>query len=160
MKNRLIHTTTLLLAGLAMLTLGACSKSKREEVADKTKEVYKDTKEAVKEAAHDTKVAVVEGWGNLKDYTFEKRSDFTLQLKARQADFEAGVSKLRAEYSEATASASRKAAMSELKDSEATYKEKLAALGNATADTWDAGRDDVAHAWDRVQASYAKARAN
>lgn len=159
MKNKLIHTTTLLVTGFALLALGACSKSKREEVADKTKEVYADTKAAVKEAAHDTKVAVVEGWGNLKDYTFEKRSDFSLQLKAKQASFESEVSKLRAEYSEADASASRKAAMSELKDSEATYKEKLSAMGNATADTWDAARDDVAHAWDRVQASYAKARA-
>ena len=50
--------------------------------------------------------------------------------------------------------------MNELKDSEASYKEKLSAMGNATADTWDAARDDVAAAWDRVQASYAKARAN
>lgn len=149
MKNKLIRTITLLVTGLALLTLAACSKSKREDIADKTKDVYQDTK-----------AAVVEGWGNLKDYTFEKRSDFTLKLKARQADFEAGVSKLRAEYSEATASASRKAAMNELKDSEANYKEKLAAMGNATADTWDAARDNVAAAWDRVQASYAKARAN
>lgn len=160
MKNKLIHTTTLLVTGLALLTLAACSKSKREDITDKTTEVYQDTKATVKEVAHDTKAAVVEGWGNLKDYTFEKRSDFSLKLKARQADFEAGVSKLRADYSEATASASRKAAMSELKNSEADYKEKLAAVGNATGDTWDAARDNVIAAWDRLQASYAKARAD
>jgi len=149
MKNKLIHSTLLLATGLALLNFAACSKAKREDIADKSKEAYQDTK-----------AAVVEGWDNLKDYTFEKRSDFTLKLKAKQADFEAGVSKLRADYSEAQASASRKAAMNELKDSEASFKEKFAAMGNATADTWDAARDDVAAAWDRVQASYAKARAN
>ncbi len=160
MKNKLLRTTTLLGTALAALTLAACSKSKREDIADKTKEVYQDTKATVKEAAHDTKVAVVQGWDNLKDYTFEKRSDFTLKLKAQQADFEAGMSKLRADYSDATASASRKAAMNELKDSEADYKEKLAAIGTATADTWASARDNVAASWDRLQASYAKARAN
>lgn len=160
MKNTFLRSTTLLATALAMLTLAACSKSKRDEIADKSKDAYQDTKTAVKEVAHDTKVAVVKGWDNLKDYTFEKRSEFTLQLKAQQADFEAGVSKLRAEYSEASANASRKAAMAELKDSEANYNEKFAAVGNATADTWTAARDDVAAAWDRLQASYAKARAN
>ena len=148
MKNKLLLSTTLLAASFAALTFAGCSKSDREEAADKTKEAYADTK-----------AAVVTGWDNLKDFTFEKRNDFTTTLKARQADLEAGVSKLRAEYSEANASASRKAAMAELKDSEANSKEKLAAVGNATADTWTAARDDVAAAWDRLQASYAKARA-
>jgi hypothetical protein len=49
--------------------------------------------------------------------------------------------------------------MDELKASESDYKEKLSAMGNATADTWDAARDNVAAAWDRLQVSYAKARA-
>lgn len=148
MKNKYIPTTALLLAGFAALAFAGCSKSDRDEAADKTKEAYQDTK-----------TAVASGWNNLKDYTFEKRNDFTATLKARQADLEAGISKLRAEYSEANASASRKAAMAELKNAEADYKAKLAAVGNATADTWTAARDDVAAAWDRLQASYAKARA-
>jgi hypothetical protein len=148
MKYQRITTTALLASSLTLLALAGCSKSKQESIADSTKAVYQDTK-----------AAVVKGWDNLKDYTFEKKSDFTATLKARQADLEAGVSKLRAEYSEASASASRKAAMNELKDSEANYQDKLAAVGNATADTWTAARDDVAAAWDRLQASYAKARA-
>jgi hypothetical protein len=157
MKTR--FTSTLLIAGLAGLVLTGCSERKRDDLTEKTKDAYQDTKAAVKEIAQDTKAAVVAGWGDFKAYTFEKRSDFTLALKARQADLEAGISKLRAEYSEANASASRKAAMNELKDSEANYKAKLAAVGNATADTWTAARDDVAAAWDNLQASYARARA-
>lgn len=148
MKNKSIHATALLLTGFAALALAGCSKNDRDDVADNTKAAYQDTKSAI-----------AAGWDNVKNYTFEQRSDFTTTLKARQADLEAGISKLRAEYSEANASASRKAAMAELRDSEADFKEKLAALGNATSDTWTAARDDVAAAWDRLQASYANARA-
>ena len=148
MKSKTLPTLILLSTGLAVLTLTACSKSTNEKIADSTKEVYKDTT-----------AAVTKGWDNVKTFTFEKRSDFAAEVKAKQAAFEAEVSKLRADYSDAKASASRKAAMNDLKDSEANYKEKLAAMGTATADTWDSARDNVAAAWDRMQASYAKARA-
>ena len=70
------------------------------------------------------------------------------------------MSELRANYSDATASASRKAAMAELKDSEADYKAKLDALGTATADTWDSAKQNVIASWDKLQASYFKAKAN
>lgn len=149
MKNFLLRSSPLLAIGLAALAFTACSKASRDDVADKTKDAYQDTK-----------AAVANGWDNVKSYTYEKRSDFSLYLKSQQANFDSGMSKLRAEYSEAQASASRKAAMAELKDDEANYKSKLDALGHATADTWTAARDDVAHAWDKLQASYAKARAN
>jgi hypothetical protein len=73
---------------------------------------------------------------------------------------DAQMSELHANYSEAKASASRKAAMAEIKDSEAAYKEKLGALGTATADTWDSAKQNVISAWDHLQASYYKARAD
>ena len=148
MKNKHFHSTTLFAAALAVLAFTACSKEKNETLADKTKDAYQDTK-----------AAVAKGWDNLKDFTFEKRNDFSADLTAKQKAFEADVSKLRADYSDAQASANRKAAMQELKDSEADYKEKFAALGNATSDTWASARDNVAASWDRLQASYAKARA-
>ncbi len=149
MKSKLLSSLALLAAGAAALAFTACNKNDRDEVAAKTNDAYKDTKDAV-----------ARGWDNVKSYTFDKRSDFEKQAKAQEKDFEAGYSKMKSEYSEAQASASRKAAWAELKDSEANYKEKLDALGHATAATWDSTRDDVAAAWDRLQASYAKARAN
>jgi len=145
MKNP-IHLHALL---LSVVLVAGCSKSERTEIADKAKDAYQDTK-----------AAVVRGWENVKSYTFEKRNDFALELKAKQAELDANISRLRAEYSEAQAGASRQAAMEELKNSEADYKSKLGALGTATADTWDAARDDVVAAWDRLQAAYAKARAD
>jgi hypothetical protein len=49
--------------------------------------------------------------------------------------------------------------MEELKNAEADYKEKLKALGNATADTWESAKQNVILAWRRLQAAYYKARA-
>jgi hypothetical protein len=160
MKSLKTPATLLLAASLSLLAFTACSKSERETVADKTKDAYQDTKAVVKDAAIGTKNAVVKGWDNLKSFTFEKRDAFAAEVKLKQAQLDVQVSELRANYAEAKASASRKAAMEELKSSEADYKDKLAALGTATADTWDAARDNVATAWDRLQVSYAKARAS
>lgn len=139
----------LLAAGFAILTLAACSKGERETLSDQAKDAYQDAS-----------AKVSEGWDQLKSYTFEKRQELAAEFNAKEAQLEAEISKVRADYSEAEATASRKAAMAELKDAESDYKQKLGALGTATADTWNATRDNVIAAWDRLQASIAKARAS
>jgi hypothetical protein len=159
MNLKPLITKSLCLTSVALACgLAACSKQERADAADKTKDAYNTAADKAKDAYNDTKAAVSRGWENVKSYSFEKRDDFTKELKAQQESLDANLSKLRAEYSEAQASASRKAAMEELKNSEADYKAKLDALGHATADTWAAARDNVIAAWDRLQASYAKAR--
>lgn len=144
-----IIPVTLLAASLSALAFTGCSKHDRDKAGDKVKEAYQDSKAAVANA-----------WDDVKSYTYEKRSDFSTSAKAMSATMDSKISELRASYSEATASASRKAAMAELKDSEADYKQKLDALGTATADTWDSAKQNVIAAWDKVQASYHKARAD
>lgn len=131
------------------LAVTGCSKSDRAE-----------TTATVKEAAHDTKVALVDAWGEVKGFTFERRDDFHARAKALSAELDVKLGELKANYSEAQATVSRRAAMDELRNSEADYKAKLEALGTATADTWDAAKDNVVLAWDRLQASYHKARAS
>lgn len=148
MKSKPHRLTLLLTLGLIGLAFTACTKADRQTMADKSKDAYQDTK-----------AAVVQGWDNLKSYTFDKRDAFTAEVKLKQAQLDSQLSELRANYAEDKASASRKAAMSELRSSEVDYQEKFAALGTATADTWDAARDNVVAAWDRLQVSYAKARA-
>jgi hypothetical protein len=153
MKNKLHSARTmpvaLLAIGLSALAFAGCSKHDRNEAGDKVKEAYDDSKAAVANA-----------WDNVKSYSFDKKNDFTANAKAVSSKMDSQVSELRANYSEANASASRKAAMAELKDSEADYKAKLDALGNATADTWDSAKQNVIASWDKLQASYYKARAN
>ncbi|MBL9214330.1 MAG: hypothetical protein JNG83_02520 [Opitutaceae bacterium] len=135
-------------AGGAWLGLAGCSKQERADAGAKAREL-----------AQETKTAVAEAWGDVKAYTFEKRDDFSRNAQAMSARMDAQLSELRANYSEAQASASRQAAMAELKSAESDYKAKLAALGQATADTWQAAKDNVVLAWDRLEASYRKARA-
>lgn len=150
-KIRLICYTplALLAAGLTTLALTGCGKDDRTEATNKVKDAYQDTK-----------TALVNAWGDVKSFTFDKRNDFTASAKALTSKMDAQLSDLRANYSEAKASASRKAAMEDLKSSEADYKTKLDALGNATADTWDSAKQNVISSWDHLQASYDKARAD
>jgi hypothetical protein len=142
-------TISLLAAGLTTFGFTGCTKSERAETSAKTGEAIADTKDALSQ-----------GWDHVRTFTFEKRDDFQANAKALTAKMDARMSELHANYSEAKASASRKAAMAEIKDSDAAYKEKLAALGTASADTWDSAKQNVILAWDRLQASYYKARAD
>jgi hypothetical protein len=151
MKIKSVRTlsTAAVIAGFFSFGFTGCNKSDRVDAGAKAEGIVADTKEAL---AH--------GWDSAKSFTFEKRSDFQAQAKALTSKMDAQMSELHANYSEAKASASRKAAMAEIKDSEAAYKEKLGALGTATADTWDSAKQNVISAWDHLQASYYKARAD
>ncbi len=148
MKN---HIPSTLLAALGALALVAAGCNKHDRA---------DATASVKEAARDTQAALSGAWDDVKSFTFDKRDAFSSKAKSMAAQAEVQVSQLRANYSEAQASASRKAAMEELKNSEADYKAKLDALGHASADTWDAAKNNVILAWDKLQASYRKAQAN
>lgn len=141
-------STAVVAAALVTGVVG-CSKQDRADANATAKEAYSDTKSVMSNA-----------WDNVKTFSFDRRDEFTANAKALSARMEAQVSELRAEYSEAKASASRKAAMEELKNSEADYKDKLDALGNATASTWDSAKQNVIAAWDRMQAAFQKARAD
>lgn len=138
-----------LAAALSIFGLTGCNKSDRADVSAKTAAVVADTKDAM---SH--------GRDNVKSFTFDKRDDFQANAKALGSKWDAQLSELHANYSEAKASASRKAAMAELKDAEAAYREKLKALGTATADTWDSAKQNVISSWVHLQASYYKARAD
>ena len=138
-----------LVAGMASVIVTGCNKQDRTAASTAVQDAYTDTNATMSNA-----------WADVKAYSYERRDDFTKSAKALSSKFDAEMSQLRANYSEATASASRKMAMEELKRDEADYKSKLDALGNATAATWDSAKQNVIAAWDKMQASYHKARAN
>lgn len=157
MKRHILLATVPALAIAAALIAG-CNRHDRDQIADNTADAYHDTKSAVKDSYNNAKSSMKDTWNNIRDYSYEKRDDLEDALKSEKRSFDARVSQLRADYSESKASASRREAMNELKDSEANFQEKMSALGNATADTWDAAKQNVIAAWDRLQAAYAKAR--
>lgn len=153
--NSLPHRLAIAAVAFAAVLTG-CNKTQQNSVS----EAADKTGAAIKDAYNDTTAAMSRGWDNFKAHTFEKRDDFTAQAKALSSRMDAQMQEVRTSYSEATASASRKAAMEELKNAEADYKAKTRALGDASAATWDAAKQNVILAWDRLEAAYHKARAN
>ena len=158
MKPHLSNTTGTLAAlalALCALLASGCKENKKEEIKTAADKAVQATQNAVDKA----QVAMSNAWSDLKGYTIEKKADFTAGAKAMSSKLDAQVSELRANFAEAKASARRKEAMEELKNSRAHYVDKLAALGRASADTWEAAKLDVIAAWDKVEAAYHKARA-
>jgi hypothetical protein len=141
-----LFATAAVSAGVLVTLVTGCTREERVDASSKAKEMYADSK-----------AAITRGWDKLKTATFDKRGDVEAQAKALASEMEAQAAKLRANYSEAKASASRKAAMEEFKNAEADYKQKLSALGNASADTWDSAKNNTIAAWERLEAAYRKA---
>jgi hypothetical protein len=142
-------TAGLLAASLAVLAFNGCSRPEQS-----------NAKAQVKDAYEDTKAAMANAWAKVKVHTYKKRGDFAAHAQALSSRMESNLSKLRADYSDAKASASRKAALEELKKSEADYKTKVSALRDATEATWDSAKQNAIASWDRLQAAYDKARAD
>jgi len=134
---------------LVLAALTGCSKQDRTAASTTAQDVYADAKTSLSNVRDDVKA-----------YSFQKKQDFQSSAKVLSAKMAAQVSELRAKYSDAKASASRKLAMEELKNSEIDYRAKLDALGNATAATWDRAKQGVIAAWDKLQASYQNAKAD
>lgn len=138
-----------IIATTAALVATGCTQQEQAEVRAKTRDALAETKATLSEA-----------WTDLKAFTYEKKDEFSATAKSMTSRMDAKLSELRADYSESRASQSRKAAMDELKSSENDYRQKLDALGRATADTWESAKQNVVAAWDRLQASYEKAKAS
>lgn len=147
-RARLIPLS-LLAAGLAVAGVAGCSKETRS-----------DASQTVKNAYADTKASMANAWDNVKSFSFERKDEFAANAKALSSRMDAQLAEVRADYADAKASSSRKAAMDKLKDSEADYKAKVAALGNATSATWESAKQNTIAAWDRLQAAYHEARAD
>lgn len=143
----------------ALVLAAGCSKQDRDSASAKARDAYDRASEATKDAYADTKAAVNKAWDEMKTFTFEQRERFAASAKAMESNMEVQASRLRAEQADAQASASRQAAMAELKNAQADYKQKVAALGNATAATWESAKQNVIVAWNRVEAAYRNARA-
>jgi hypothetical protein len=145
-------------AALLLLNAAGCNRQERTDATNKARDVMTETRDRAKEVYADSKAAVTNAWDDLKSYSYEKRAEFTEASKVKAAQMRAEASRLRAEYSDAKASASRKAAMTELKNSEANYQQKLDALGNATEATWESAKNNVIAARDRLEVALRNAR--
>lgn len=139
---------SLLLVGAIALT--GCGRN----TSDRTSESSARSASSVSSAQTTTN-----NWSELRTSSFDQRSAFNASLTAMSAQIDAEVSQLQTEASSAQASQARKDAIAQVKSDKAAFDEKSAALARATQDTWEQARDEAAAAWDKLQASLAKARA-
>lgn len=143
---------SLLLVGALVLTgCGRNTSDRSGESSARSAGTSASTASAVQSTTHN--------WNELRTYSFDKRSEFNASLTAMSAQIDTEVSQLQVDPSGPTASRSRQDAIAQVKSDKAAFDEKSAALARATQDTWDQARDEVAAAWDKLQASIAKARA-
>jgi hypothetical protein len=136
------------------LAIGAVGCSKSDNSAASSN--LQDAKAAVTNAAVDVKNAAVDSWDSLKDYTYDKRVEFSASMDRMEKSMDDKIAEEKAQ-APSTLSADKQAAIKDYDDAKADLKARLTDLGNATADTWADAKAKVAAAWQRVKADYDKA---
>jgi hypothetical protein len=136
------------------IVIGAsgCSKTDNSSASSN----LQDAKTSVVNAAVDVKNAAVDGWDKLKDYTYDKRVEFSDSMDRMDKTMDDKIAEEKAQAPGAF-SADKQAAIKDYDDARADLKARLADLSNATADTWADAKAKVAAAWRRVKADYDKA---
>lgn len=136
----------------ACLLLTGCSKN------DPAPSVVQKTQDAAKEIAADVKSAAVDSWDSIKDYTYEKRADFSAGLDRLAVKHDSEIKAMNAKLEGLTDAAAQKrdVASKEFAEARASLKTNLAELNAATADTWAAAKVKVADSWKRTQAAFEK----
>ena len=118
---------------VALLFTAGCSKTDKDNAA------------AVEQ---DIKVAATDSWNSIKDFTFEKRVDFSAYMARMSDNMDSRVADLK----------SKGRSVPDYDDARTNLKTSLKNLNNATADTWADAKASAERAWDRVKADYDKAR--
>jgi CHASE3 domain sensor protein len=148
MKSRFL----LIIAPAALLLAAGCSKSQNDKVAD----AAQSATTAVKNAAVDVKDATVDAWDNIKDFTLDRKADFSSGIDKMSKSMDDKIADLKASASSTTDSGKAKA-VKDYDEARADLKAKLSDLDNATADTWASAKANVKTAWDKVKIAYDKA---
>jgi hypothetical protein len=140
----------------AALFLFGCSKT------DNTSATMDKVQADAKAVATDVKTAAVDSWDAIKDFTFDRRSDFStgIDRMAKQLDDKTRDLKAKMAGAPDAASKDRDAAIKEYDEARADLNSKLADLGNATADTWADAKAKVVEAWNRVRAAFDKVKSS
>jgi hypothetical protein len=97
-------------------------------------------------------------WERIKDFTFDRRADFSAGIDRMSKDMDDKTAVFRAKVAAVpdAASRDRDSAMKGYDDARADLKEKRTSLGNATADTWSDAKAKTAQAWKNTKVAYDK----
>jgi hypothetical protein len=97
-------------------------------------------------------------WDRIKDFTYEKRADFSSGIDRMSKDMDEKTAEFRARVAGApdAASRDRDSALKAYDDARADLKSKRDELDSATADTWSSVKAKTAEAWQNTKAAYDK----
>jgi hypothetical protein len=108
----------------------------------------------------DTNVAVgvSDTWDRIKDFTYERRADFSSGIDRMSKDMDAKTAEFRAKVAGVpdAASRDRDSALKSYDDARADLKSKRDELDSATADTWSSVKAKTAEAWRNTKDAYDK----
>ena len=146
------RSLNLLAAALSPAALFLCGCSKTDDSA----KMAQDAKAAAVSAAADVKAAASDSWESIKDFTYERRADFsaTMDRMAKDLDDKTAALKTKVAGVPDDASRERASALQDYDSARADLKARLTELGNATADTWADAKAKADAAWKKVQAAY------
>jgi hypothetical protein len=133
----------------AALMISGCSKS--DNATSPTDQVKADASAVAN--------SVSDSWDSIKDYTYDKRVEFTASFSRMTGRVDDQARDWKAKAS-SSASADRASAIKDYDDARADLKARLKDLDNATADTWADAKDKVDQAWKHVQSAYDKMTAS
>ena len=141
MKTSRLFLLLASLAGPAALLFSGCSK-------------WDDTPSTTTKVSD----AVSDSWTSIKDYTYDKRVEFSASIDRMSAKMDDGTKAVKAKFAGVpdTASRDRESAEKDYDAARADLKARLVDLSNASADTWADAKAKVAQAWQHVQAAYDK----
>jgi len=155
------HTLVLAAAVLPALLLpcGGCSRT--DDTSRKVQEARADAERALTEA----KAAVADSWDAIKDFTYERRADFSAGIErlAKGLDDKAAALRARTSAAPDASEGPRREALRQYDRARAELKARLAELAGASSETWADAKARAFAAWKRLQAAgdrLAKAGAN
>jgi len=169
--NRFIHLFAIALGLTAFTTTGCAEKAKVTEASLPNAKVVAaatitttaaepSTIQVVTTASPD--VASTQ-WSDLKDYTYDQRTQFFTGLKRLEAKVDGQIVELTAKRAAMTSTANTKDwdfAMKEMGNARSYLKSTGEVLGKATPETWNQEKDKVGQAWVRTQEAYTKVKSS
>ncbi|HZZ19688.1 MAG TPA: hypothetical protein VFE25_09980 [Opitutaceae bacterium] len=132
MKTSLSSLIAIAALAPAILLFNGCSRADKDNAST---------------VGQDIKTTASDSWDSIKDYTYEKKADFSAYMSRMDDSMDAKVSDLKAKGKN----------VPDYDDAKSDFKKSLSDLNNATADTWADAKAKSERAWDRVKADYEKA---
>lgn len=125
-------------------------------------QMLKKAQVATSNAMADAGNALAASWENIKDYTYEKRADFSAGFGRMASSLDEQVQALKAKRATVPEASVKDwdFNMKELEDARADLRSKLSELGKASSETWALAKERAAEAWKRAQEAAAKVKSS